>query len=431
MTTFTPDLAALGATLPAGYRLAELDDTTDRDALLDVDTWAFAEENTPEDRAVMPWPLEPGRSVGVWDERGAEPRLAAGHSSYAFTLPVPGGARLPTAGLTWVSVHPGHRRRGLARAMVTAHLHRSAARGEVVSALYAAEMGIYGRYGYGVATRHLQMTLGRAATLREVPGSADLVVELEQASHDRHADLVQRVHAAVDRPGWVTRDTEALRARALLDRPSQRRGTEPLRIAVVRDPAGEPRGYAVFRRHAAWSAADLPEGTVKIREAVALDPAAARALWGTLTDLDLMATVESGPLAPDDALHGLLLDTRAARPTLHDAMWLRLLDVPAALAGRRYQAPVDVVLEVRDALLPANAGRWHLRGGPDGAEVRRADGEAGLALDVADLAEAYLGGTSLGALALAGRVAELAPGALAPASAAFGWPVAPAISWGF
>ena len=167
--------------------------------------------------------------MGVWDERGAEPRLAAGHSSYAFTLPVPGGARLPTAGLTWVSVHPGHRRRGLARAMVTAHLHRSAARGEVVSALYAAEMGIYGRYGYGVATRHLQMTLGRAAALREVPGSADLVVELEQASADRHADLVQRVHAAVDRPGWVTRDTEALRARRCSTGP--RSGAAPSRCA--------------------------------------------------------------------------------------------------------------------------------------------------------------------------------------------------------
>jgi predicted acetyltransferase len=431
VTTFLPDLAALGATVPAGYRLAQLDDTADREAFLEIDTWAFAEELSPEDRAVMDWTLEPGRTVGVWDERGPAPRLAAGHSSYAFALPLPGGARLPTAGLTWVCVHPGHRRRGLARAMVTAHLHRSVARGEAVSALYAAETGIYGRYGYGIATRELGMTLGRGAALREVPGSAELIVELEQAAAERHTDLVQQVHAAVERPGWITRDTAALRGRRLLDRPSERRGTEPLRIAVVRTASGEPRGYAVFRRHAAWSAAHQPEGVVKVREAVALDPAAARALWGTLTDLDLMSSVETGGLAPDDALHGLVLDHRAARPRLHDAMWLRLLDVPAALAARRYQAPVDVVLEVRDALLPANAGRWHLRGGPDAAEVRPADGAAALALDVADLAEAYLGGTSLGALALAGRVTELVPGTLAPASAAFGWPVAPAISWGF
>ncbi|WP_448074063.1 sterol carrier protein domain-containing protein [Georgenia yuyongxinii] len=136
-------------------------------------------------------------------------------------------------------------------------------------------------------------------------------------------------------------------------------------------------------------------------------------------------------LAPDDALRGLVVDHRAAHAVEHDGVWLRLLDVPGALSARRYQARVDVVLEVRDTLLPANAGRWHLRGGPDGASVVPATEDADLALGVADLAAAYLGGTSLGALALAGRVDEVTPGTLAAASAAFGWPVAPTMSWGF
>jgi predicted acetyltransferase len=429
--TTLPDLDALGIAPPAGYRLAELDDTGDREALIDIDRWAFADFTEPEDDAVWRWPLEPGRSVGVWDDRREAPRLVAAHSSYAFTLPVPGGARVPTAGLTWVSVHPGHRRRGLARAMVVAHLHRSLARGEIVSVLNAAEAGIYGRYGYGIATHHVHMTLPRRADLRDVPGSTDLVVELESADTDRHAALVQEVHAAVDRPGWVTRDTAVLRRRPLLDRPSERRGAEALRLAVVRTLAGQPRGYAIFRRHASWSAAHDPQGVVKVREAVALDAAAARALWGTLADLDLMSSVETGELAPDDALRGLVVDHRAAQAVEHDGVWLRLLDVPGALSARRYQAPVDVVLEVRDTLLPGNAGRWHLRGGPDGASVAPATGSADLALDVADLAAAYLGGTALGALALSGRVEEITPGTLAAASAGFGWQVAPAMSWGF
>ncbi|WP_418608069.1 sterol carrier protein domain-containing protein [Georgenia sp. SUBG003] len=192
-----------------------------------------------------------------------------------------------------------------------------------------------------------------------------------------------------------------------------------------------PRGYALFRRKGDWADTGQPQGTVKVRESVALDAAAARALWGTLTDLDLMAGVHTGRLAVDDALLHLLTDLRGAQVRLHDGVWLRLLDVGAALAGRRYAAEVDVVLEVRDELLPANAGRWHLRGSASGATAVRTGEAAHLVLDVADLASAYLGGFSLAALAGAGRVTELAPGSLAAASTAFGSPLAPAISWGF
>jgi predicted acetyltransferase len=418
--------------LPAGYRLAELDDVADRAEMIDLDRWAFAYELSPEDEAVSVWELEPGRTVGVWDERDpAARRLAAIHSSFAFELPVPGGARLPTAGLTWVGVHPGHRRRGLARAMVTSHLARSLARGEVLSALYAAETGIYGRYGYGVATQHATAKVSRGAELRDVSGADDLVVELDRVDPARHLQVVEGVHGAVERPGWIRRDSDALRAGNLVDWPSARKDTEGLRIAVVRTASGEPRGYALFRRKGDWADTGQPQGTMKVREAVALDAAAARALWGTLTDLDLMASVHTGRLTVDDALLHLLTDLRGAQVRLHDGVWLRLLDVGAALAGRRYAAEVDVVLEVRDGLLPANAGRWHLRGSAAGATAERTGEPAHLALDVADLASAYLGGVSLAALAGAGRVTELVPGSLATASTAFGWPLAPAISWGF
>ncbi|MEE6296362.1 GNAT family N-acetyltransferase [Georgenia wangjunii] len=418
--------------LPAGYRLAELDGVADRDAIIDVDGWAFAYELSPEDEPARVWDLEPGRIVGVWDERDASaPRLAALHASYAFSLPVPGGVRLPTAGLTWVGVHPGHRRRGIARAMLTAHLERSLARGEVLSALNAAETGIYGRYGYGVATHAVKLTLSRGAELRDVEGSDALLVDLDSFDPAVHLDVVERVHTAVDRPGWITRDTDALRASHLTDWPSARKDTERLRIAVVRTSEGEPRAYAVFRRREKWSAANAPEGLVRVREAVALDAPAARALWGTLTDLDLMATIETNALVPDDALVHLLTDLRGVRLTALDDVWVRILDVPGALAARRYQADLDVVLDVRDDQLPANAGRWHVRGGWEAASAERTEAPAHLALDVADLASAYLGGTSLAALAGAGRVRELVPGALARASAAFGWPVAPGTSWGF
>ena len=103
-----------------------------------------------------------------------------------------------------------------------------------------------------------------------------------------------------------------------------------------------------------------------------------------------------------------------------DGLWLRLVDLDRALAARPYSAPVDVVLDVTDPVCPWNAGRWRLRAGEDGtAEVARTDAEPGLALGVSDLASAFLGGTSLTALAAAGRVADLEPGALRAATRAF------------
>lgn len=427
----TTDIAS-PPTLPAHYRMEELDGASDRAAMIDLDEWAFAYTTPPEDEAELVWALEDGRILGVWHESPSGERvLAAMHASYAFRMQVPGGGTVPTSGLTWVGVHPAHRRRGLARAMVRTHLERSLARGEVVSALTAAETGIYGRYGYGMATQYTTLTLGRGAALRPVPGAESLTVEIADADRTRHEGLVHAVHRAVRRPGWITRDTPALRRQLLADLPSQRRGAERLRVAVVRDAAGTPRGYAVFRRRLTWSPAKVPDGVVEVRESLCLDPAAERALWGTLTDLDLMATVRTGHLPVDAPLLHLLRDLRPTEQRLHDDVWVRLLDVPGALAARAYQAPVDVVLEVRDELLPANAGRWHVRGGGDGAEVTRTRAEADLVLDVAELGRAYLGGASLTSLARAGLVQERRPGALAPVATAFGWPEAPANVWPF
>ena len=101
---------------------------------------------------------------------------------------------------------------------------------------------------------------------------------------------------------------------------------------------------------------------------------------------------------------------------------MRLVDVAGrARAPARYARDPDVVLDVADAFCPWNAGRYRLAGG--GCE--RTDAEPDLALDAAALGAAYLGGTTLRELAAAGRVAELRPGALARASAAFRGDVAP------
>jgi predicted acetyltransferase len=418
-------MPALPASLPPGYHAVDVSKERHRDLLV-LDAWAFPTSLDDDQLLALPSPLTWSRARGVQTDDG---ELVAFHASYPFgSFPVPGG-RTPVAGLTWVGVHPAHRRRGLLRTMIAEHVTRSLERGEAVSALFAAEMGIYGRFGYGLASSAVRMTIPRGADLREVAGASEVRIRIERVDAERHGPLVSAVHGAVDRPGWATRETPELQAVYLSDPAAFRHGAESQRIAVA-ERGGEPVGYALFRRKEAWEPAG-PRGTVKVRDVVALDPAAARALWGVLLDLDLMATVETGMLAVDDPVLHLLVDRRAALPRVEDNVWVRLLDVPAALAARRYATEVDVVLAVTDALVPDNARTWRLRGGPDGAEVTASGQTPDLELDVRSLGSAYLGGVSLAGLAEAGLVTEVTPGTLGHVSTAFGWPVAPVCSWVF
>ena len=412
---------------PSGYRTIEVPEAR-KDEFRNVDRLAFAYVADPEADAAVGLTVDWSRTVAL-ERDGA---LAAVHASFPFALAVP-GATVACSGLTWVGVRPDHRRRGLLTSMISTHFERSLARREPVSALFAAEPGIYGRFGYGCAADNLTLTLARGTTLRAVAGSADLHLRLESVDAAVHTDLIRAVHraAGAGRPGWIERSTDLLRAQHLADPKALRDGAEHLQIVTVRDAAAV-RGYALFRRKESWAAGN-PTGTVRVAEVAALDAAATHRLWSFLLDLDLMSTVQSPMLALDDALLGLLAAARSASSRLADNLWVRLLDVPAALAARRYAAPVDVVLEVSDALLPANAGRWRVRTGPAGdpAEVRVTSDPADLTLDVRELGAAYLGGRSLAGLSRAGLVVEHRPGALLTASTAFGWPVAPLCDWRF
>jgi predicted acetyltransferase len=400
----------------------------DAEAVFDVDLWAFGFDPLEADydaaRDFLEWDRVAGAFLGD--------RLGGINAVLSLELPVPGGGSVRAGGLTWVGVHPELRRRGLLAAMMRHHLGAVRDAGETVSILYAAEPAIYGRFGYAIATQDVKLSVGRGAALRDVPGADQITVSFETADIAEHKDLVVDVwnRARADRPGWASRPDTALRESIFATRPPHVRRSEPQRILIARDAAGDVRGYGFFVRKLGWENTG-PSGTTRVSEVVALDAAAARALWGRLLDLDLQSKVEIGRRPTDDALLHLLVDSRAAAPILQDGLWLRLVDLPAALAARRYSAEIDVVLEVTDALLPGNAGRWRVTGGPHRACCERTDDSPDLALDVRDLAAAYLGGTTLTALAASGLVAEHRPGALEPAARAFAWPVAPFCGWGF
>ena len=403
----------------------------DRDAVVHLDQWAFGFGTDGIDFEVPLQTLEWDRTFGATVDGSDD--LVGLNSTYSLHLPVPGG-RLDCAGLTWVGVHPDARRRGVLRAMMTHHLRIVRDRGEPISALHAAEQPIYGRFGYGLACHQLRLTLPRGAGLRDVPGADQVRLRLQHVEPDRHADLLAECLALAGqhRPGMVDRPSPGLRRDAVDDQAASRREAESLRVLLAEDEPGRPlRGYALFRRHGDWTD-EMPNGQVRVREMVARDPAAARAIWGRLVDLDLTASVITDDRPLDDPLIQLLHDYRGTKPRLVDGLWVRLVDLPAALVGRRYAQNMDVVLGVTDDLLPQNAGTWRLRGGPDGAgECTPSSAEPDLLLDVRELGAAYLGSVTLDALAGAGLVREVRPGTLARASRAFQWPVAAYCGWGF
>ncbi len=402
-----------------------------RDDVRHLDELAFSYVNADPEAATAT--LEWDRVFGATT---SDDRVLAGiYGVYSLRLAVPrgpeGAAVVPMAGLTWVGVDPGQRRRGVATAMLRHHLHGlHESGGEAVSGLNASEPSIYGRFGYGLASSALTLRLRRGAALREVPGSDQVAVRVETADPERHGDLVADLHerACQQRPGMIALSAP-MRARELLDPPHRRKDREPLRL-VVAERDGRPTGYALMRRALAFTdgAAD---GVADVHDVVALDAATARALWGVLLDLDLMTSVNSPLVAGDDPLLALLVDVRSARPTRRDVLWVRLVDVDRALAQRTYAVDLDVVVDVIDPFCPWNARRWRLSGGPDGATCEPTSDPADVSLDVRELAATYLGGTSLVSLATAGLVAQHRAGAVARLSTALRSGLEPVSPHGF
>ena len=401
----------------------------DREALIELDQWAFGFDLEGVEFDPILATMEWDRIFGAY--LPDPDRLAGINATYTLDLPVPGGV-VPCAGLTWVGVHPADRRRGVLTEMMSHHLAEVRRRGEPVSALHAAEPAIYGRYGYGLTGHHLELVLARGAQLHDVDGWDAVPLRLERADAERHADLVSACYQAarLDRPGMVSRNAAAI-GHAFADQIWMRRDAETLRILIAGGgDAGLARGYVLFRRKGSWTDG-IPDGEVQVREFVARDAAAARAMWGRLVDLDLMGSLRTDARPTDDPLLSLLVDVRAAKPRLVDGLWLRVVDLPGLMSARRYVTDLEIVLDVRDDLLTDNAGRWRLKAGPDGAACERTDLAADLELDIRHLGAAYLGSRTLQALASAGLVAELREGAVAEASRALSWPVAAYCGWQF
>jgi predicted acetyltransferase len=381
----------------------------------------FGETPTEPYLTTPPPVAEMERSLALFDGD----RVAATSGIYSFDMTVPGGV-VPTAGITWVTVSPTHRRRGVLTAIMRRQLEETrAAEREPVAALWAAESSIYGRFGYAPASWRGGWTgATERLRLRSDVDTGSGTVRLVPVEEFRPEAV--RLHDVLRRqvPGNMARD-DRWWDRALRDLPDQRNGSTARRHVLHTEADGTATGYATYRIKSSWTDTSEPDSTLTVGEVRATTTAAYAALWQYLLSHDLVRTMNAPMASADDPLRHLLQDTRALHARPVDALWVRLVDVGRALSARRYPSRVDLVFEVRDPFCEWNTGRWHVWGHPAGAFCDRTDRDPDIVLGIEELSAAYLGGVSLASLHAAGRVTEVSPGAVVNASTAFGWPVAP------
>ena len=393
-------------------------DESDADAFIGVDDAAFSVRSDLTRRAATVATTEWPRLLGAFDPDGL---LCGAAGAYSLELTMPGGVRVPAGGLTAVGVLPTHRRRGVLSALMAGQLDDMVGRGEAVSVLTASEATIYGRFGYGVATRraYAHVDLDHAGFVADAPGGWVLRL-VDDAEAIQLAPAVFDAHAA-SRPGGLTRP-ESFWPAVFSPSESWVGGGEHFTVVATR-PGRAPSGYAIYRVKR-----DAPIGHWKtiVSELVAVDDDTEAALWRYLLEVDLTSGLEVERAPVDATLHWRLSDPRAYRSTgERDHLWLRVLDPVAALRARGYGVPGSLVLELRDRFRPATSGRFRLEvgtdvgGRPAAAAVTPTDAPSDLAMAVSELGSIFLGGVRPSTLAAAGRIEASTAEALARADRMF------------
>ncbi|MGA4841127.1 GNAT family N-acetyltransferase [Streptomyces sp. G45] len=404
---------------PSTVTFRELPET-DIDRALDLAYLVFHETVEDEKRKHHHDLLSTCHRVGAYDGDALVGLLAA----FPFTVSVPGG-ELPCPSLTFVSVAPTHRRRGVLSGMVAALFERGAQLGHPVAALWASEDAIYGRFGFGPATyaTTIDIDTTRPLALRVTPDERPLRLVDPADAPALLADYYDRTRA--DRAGRTARGESWWREEWMAAEDEEDDDLSPPRIVVVggQDGPESLAGYAIYRT----KTRDDAPGMIRVDELEADTPQVAAALWRYLAGIDLTGLVHAWGRPLDDPLLLFAGDRDQVRQTKQfPALRLRLLDARAALLARSWAAPVDVVLDVRDPHLPVNHGRFRLTVTPDGtAAYARTDAPADLSLDVADLASAYMGATRTDAFVRAGLATEHTPGTTAALDAALATPYLP------
>jgi predicted acetyltransferase len=342
---------------------------------------------------------------------------------YTQQMVVPGGARVPTAGVTMVGVLPTHRRRGILRELMGMMLDQAAERGEAMASLFASQGAIYGRFGFGHAAHHLELdiSLDRLVWADRTEPTGRIVLRQRAEA----VPIMRRIYerAIEGRPGALEVDDRWVDVAFW----ESRKDDERVFYAIHEDDAGTPDAFAMYGIKHEWPRG-LPSSEAKVKRLVATTPESHVAIWRYLCSIDLMARVKADIRPVDEPLQWLVEEPRALRPHLEDGLFLRPVDVAAAWSARGYVGSGALVIEVDDPYRPRSAGTFLLEVDDGVGTCSRSDREPDLRCSVNAVGSTYVGGVNWTALAGANRVFELTPGALARADALFRsdrapWPV--------
>ena len=372
--------------------------------------WHYFGQNPPSDDAIKHFTgVLPHKRVHAGFDGD---RIVAGTGSFPFDLTIPGG-QVRAAGVTVTGVLPTHRRRGYLRALQRSLIDDAHARGEPVAALWATEDTIYGQFGYGMASMAAEIDVPRERAAAFAPVA--MQTETRLVPLDEAEPLVAPIYDRVARvtPGMYTRSSECWQDRVLNDMEWKRRGGGFLQCVVL-ELGGEPAAYALYRMNAFFEHG-VQTGNIFVVEAMGDSPEATNAIWRFLLDIDWLARVKAIYLPLDHPLLLSLADPRRLNFLVREGLWVRLIDVGAALSARGYATDDAIVVEVADAFCPWNAERWRIsRGG-----AKRTADQADLTCNVASLGCVYLGGFTFAQLARSLRMKEMRAGAIARADAMF------------
>jgi predicted acetyltransferase len=392
----------------------------------EFDAWSDAIDvgfNEPKNRGDGPrrrrW-FELDRCWGAFDGDTPVGTLRA----ISLEATVPGGAFLPLAGVSAVTVASTHRRKGLLSRMMAGELGAAKERGDVLAGLFAAEYPIYGRFGFGAATTaaHWHLDARAAVFARELPGDIELVSP--QAAYEEAPQLYDRVRAVT--PGAVNR-TRGMWENKLGLAPREGESVpKDVLHAFCRDESGKAVGFVRYKFAGERWTHERPDNVVEALDLFAINVEYEARLWKYLADHDWVSEVAASVTRREDELwRELLVNRRVAwADNQSDAQWIRVLDTAAALAARRYEVPARVVLRVVDKDGYAD-GTFALEGGPDGATCGATTESPDITLPAAVLASIYLGGFSAGRFGALGMLDEHRQGAVARLSAMFQTAIAP------
>lgn len=361
--------------------------------------------------------IEPDRTFGAYDGD----QVVGGGSIYSFDVTVPGGAAVPSAGITWVGIMPTHRRRGALRQLMNRMFEDAAARHEPLAVLWASEGSIYQRFGYGLSTLATKVDLERDRAILvppEPPTGRVRLVDIDEARRS-FPPIFEYSRSRI--PGFYSRNQPWWDIEVLADFKWARRGFDRKFYALHESEAGQPDAYAMYRVKGDWSG--VPESILAVQEIMALDGDALREMWRFILGVDLIKRITTRGGSINEPLVLMTLEPRRVNLHVGDGMWLRIVDVAAALQRRGYSADGTVVLDVRDEFLPEAGGRFRLTTSGGQGTVERTADAADIALDASELGSLYLGGFTFNDLARAGRTRELTSGARARADAMLYSPV--------